>query len=307
MFLTKRAPEIISKKEQWLNSEPLTPEKLKGKIVLLDFWTYSCINCLRTLPALKEMWEKYKSKNFIIIGIHTPEFEFEKEIENVKAAVKKHRIEYPVLNDPERINWNRYGNKYWPRYALINPRGNLILEHIGESGYDEIDERIAGELGNKGERIWEKKRIYPAGISPEIYAGSLRNPGLGSGEACTKEGCQYVDPGNHIRDVIYISGNWNQEPGFLVFEGKEGHISFRYYASEVNLVMEGKGIAEVLLDEKPLKKEDAGADIELKNGKSYVIIDRSDMYNIIKSRNFKMGEIKLIPFKGLRVYAYTFG
>ncbi len=159
MFLTKRAPEIISKKDQWINSEPLTLEKLMGKIVLLDFWTYSCINCLRTLPALKEMWEKYKSKNFIIMGIHTPEFEFEKEIENVKAAVKKHRIEYPVLNDPERINWNRYGNKYWPRYALINPRGNLILEHIGESGYDEIDERIAGELGNKGERIWEKKSI----------------------------------------------------------------------------------------------------------------------------------------------------
>jgi len=150
MFFTKKrkAPELVGvdSEKQWINSKPLKLADLVGKVVLLDFWAYSCINCVRTLPALKEMWSKYKDKRFVIIGVHTPEFEFEKEVGNVKAAVKKHGIEYPVVSDPERYNWVRYGNRWWPRAALIDAEGKLIFDHVGEAGYDEIEERIVGPL-----------------------------------------------------------------------------------------------------------------------------------------------------------------
>lgn len=309
MLFRRKAPEIIGiDSEGWINSEPLTLEKFRGKLVLLDFWTYSCVNCLRTLPALKEMWSKYKGE-LVIIGVHTPEFEFEKDLTNVKGAVKKHGIEYPVANDPERVNWERYGNRYWPRAALINAKGELIMDHIGESGYDEIEERIIEELGEDSyERMKEKKRSYFPGISRETYAGSLRNPGLGSGRVCTREGCEeYVDPGNHMGGVIYLAGDWRQESEYLRFKGQNGHISYRYYATEVNVVISGEGLAEVLLNDKPLDSDSSGADVVLANGKSYVKIEGADMYQIIKQEKVDEGELKIVPFKGLEVYAYTFG
>lgn len=309
MFFRRKAPEIISiKRGGWINSEPLTLEKLRGKVVLLDFWTYSCVNCLRTLPALKEMWSKYKGK-VVIIGIHTPEFEFEKDLANVKEAVKKHGIEYPVANDPDRVNWERYGNRYWPRAALINAKGELIMDHIGESGYDEIEERIIEELGEDSyEKIKEKKRSYFPGTSRETYAGSLRNPGLGSSRVCTFGGCdEYVDPGNHVDGVLYLKGEWKQEPEYLEFRGKEGSITYKYHAKEVNVVISGEGLAEVLLNDKPLDSDSSGADVVLRNGKSYVKINGPDMYQIIKQEKFGGGELTIVPFKGLEVYAYTFG
>ncbi|VVB59625.1 Thiol-disulfide oxidoreductase ResA [uncultured archaeon] len=128
----RKAPEIVSTESQWINSKALTMKDLRGKTVLLDFWTYSCVNCLRTLPALKQMWKKYRNRDVVIIGVHTPEFEFEKDIANVRFAVKKHRIKYPVLNDPERINWERYGDTYWPRAELINSEWELVFEHVGD-------------------------------------------------------------------------------------------------------------------------------------------------------------------------------
>ncbi len=124
--------------KSWINSKPLTLKDLRGKIVLLDFWTYSCINCIRTLPALKKMHEKYSKKGLVIVGIHTPEFEFEKDLENVKTAVKKHGIKYPVGLDSDNTTWHLYGNRYWPWATLIGKEGNIVMEHIGESGYDEI-------------------------------------------------------------------------------------------------------------------------------------------------------------------------
>ncbi len=303
----RKAPEIVSTEGQWINSKALALKEMRGKIVLLDFWAYSCINCLRTLPALKQMWKKYRDRNVAIIGVHTPEFEFEKDIANVRFAVKKYGIEYPVLNDPERINWELYGNTYWPRAELINAKGELIFEHIGESGYDEIDRRIIEELKEKGSPIKEEKRLYPSEMSPEIYAGSLRNTGIGSRMVCTKEGCEYFDPGHHLENVIYLSGKWRQEPEYLEFENRAGYISIKYYASEVNVVMDGQGAAKVLLDKKPLTKENAGQDVLFRNGESYVNIDRAGMYNIVKSDAFGTGELSIIPFRHLRVYAYTFG
>lgn len=315
MLAEKKAREIeYVNEKQWLNSKPLNLERLQGKIVLLDFWAYSCVNCIRTLNALKQIWSKYKNKRFMLIGIHTPEFEFEKELGNVKYAVKKHGIEYPVLSDAERINWENYGNTYWPRIALINSEGKIIFEHVGESGYDEVEEKIIQELvklreiSSDIERMSEKNREYSFGLSKETYAGSLRNQGI-PGKVCTKEGCdEYFDSGNYSPGVIYLHGDWKQEKEYLEYLGLEkGRIAYRYYASEVNVVLAGVGEAEVLMDNVPIRKEYAGKDVFFKEGKSYVKVEGADMYNIIKSRAFHSGVLRILPFEEMKVYAFTFG
>ncbi|MBI2669213.1 redoxin domain-containing protein [Candidatus Woesearchaeota archaeon] len=308
-----KAPEIVGIEPQnWFNSRPLTLKQLRGKIVLLDFWTYSCINCLRTLPALKEMWRKYQDKDVVIIGIHTPEFEFERDLSNVRKAVKKQGLEYPIASDPERFNWDNYGNQYWPRAALISADGEIIMEHVGESGYDEIEQKIIAELKkmgklNSGTPLHEEKHYHHPEISPEIYAGSSRNEGLGSRQVCTAKGCEeYYDPGKHRRNVIYLQGDWKQYAEYLEFREEKGYILLPYFAREVKVVLSGTGLAEVLWNDKPLGKY-AGKDIAMKNNKSYVKIDGSDLYHLIQNEEFQEGIVKIIPFSRMKVYAFTFG
>jgi len=126
----REAPEITGIVD-WINTDPVTKESLKGKVVLIDFWTYSCINCIRTLPYLTSWYEKYKDSGFILLGVHTPEFEFEKEIDNVQWAVDKWGIEYPVVLDNDYGTWQAYGNRYWPRKYLIDIDGFIVYDHIG--------------------------------------------------------------------------------------------------------------------------------------------------------------------------------
>lgn len=313
----KIAPEIETENEKfWINSVPLNLEKLKGKVVLLDFWTYSCINCVRTLPHLKKIWEKYKGKRFMLVGIHTPEFEFEKEIGNVKYAIKKHEISYPVLSDPSRNNWENYGNTYWPRCALINAEGEIVFEHIGESGYSEVEREIVKELAklkeisSDFEPLPEQKKNIPYGLSKETYAGKLRNGGIGSGIACTKDGCnEYVDNGGNTSGVIYLQGMWKQHKEFLEYLGQDykGWIAYRYHASEVNVVLSGVGIAEVAYNNFPIPEKDAGEDITFVDGKSFVKLEGPDMYNLIKHEGYESGLLTIKPFNEMKIYAYTFG
>ncbi len=315
LFRSPQVPKLVwTENRNWINSKPLQWDALRGNVVLLDFWTYSCVNCLRTLPAVKSMWQKYGDKKLIIIGVHTPEFEFEKELMNVQKAVRKHNISYPILNDPDRTNWENYGGTYWPRAALINPQGELIVDHVGESGYDEIEAEIIKELKKLGtlskvEKPIAQKLSYAAGLSPETYAGSARNEGLGSGKVCVKKGCdEYYDPGkNHHLNVIYLQGNWRQTVEYLEFMGTAGHIVLRHNAREVNVVLDGKGAATVLLNNIPLTATQAGSDIKISYGKSLAFIDGPEMYNLVLTEKAQEQELKIIPFKGLKVYAYTFG
>ena len=314
MFFQHKAPKLVwTENKNWLHSKPLTWESLRDKLILLDFWTYSCINCLRTLPALKQIWEKYQNKKFILIGVHTPEFDFEKDLVNVQKAARKHELEYPILNDPERINWENYGNTYWPRAALINADGELIMDHVGESGYDEIEEAIIKELRKMKQleaasRIKEEKHYYAPNISPEIYAGSSRNAGLGSAKVCSKRGCdEFYDAGKYHQDIIYVQGDWKQTSEYLEFMGDKGHIAFQYYAKEVNVVMEGKGLATIFLNDKPLMGMEAGKDVRVSQGKSLAHLEGADLYQLVHKPDYQQSVLKIIPFKGLKVYAYTFG
>ena len=133
----------------YINTHPITLKDLKGKVVLVDFWTYSCINCIRTLPYLADWNAKYADKGLVIVGVHTPEFEFEKNIDNVKAAVQKFGIKYPVLQDNDKGTWNAYGNSYWPRKYLIDSDGYIRYDHIGEGGYAETEKIIQTLLAER--------------------------------------------------------------------------------------------------------------------------------------------------------------
>ena len=313
----RKAPEIEwDNPKQWINSKPLNLSDLKGKVILIDFWTYTCINCVRTFPALKLIWDKYKNKRFVLFGVHTPEFEFEKEIGNVKYAVKKYGLSWPILNDPKRINWENYGNSYWPRAALINPEGKIIFEHIGESGYKEIDEKIAGELvrlrdfPSDSDIILEKQREYSPRISHETYAGSLRNGEI-TGKVCSLNGScdKYVDSGSYKSGEIYLNGEWHQGKEYAEYLGKDssGWIAYLYNAKEVNVVLSGAGRAEVTLNEIPLKKSNAGEDIIFNDGKSFVNITGGDMYRVISHPNVQSGVLKIKSFPEMKFFAYTFG
>jgi thiol-disulfide isomerase/thioredoxin len=147
-----QAPEF-SQIQGWLNTQPLTVEGLKGKVVLLEFWTFDCVNCIRTLPHMSRLHRMYAGDRFVLIGIHTPELEFEKNPDNVASAVKRFRIEYPVAIDNENATWKLYGNQYWPRHTLIDARGRVRWEHAGEGDYEEMQEEIRALLSETGTTV----------------------------------------------------------------------------------------------------------------------------------------------------------
>ncbi len=140
------APEFADIKG-WLNSPPLRLSDLRGKVVFLDFWTYSCANCIRSIPSVMKLHDKYSSRGLVVIGVHTPEFEFEKDPGNVVSAVKRLEIRYPVALDSTNNTWKLYGDGYWPRQTLVDANGMVRYEHIGEGGYEEIEDQVKGLLG----------------------------------------------------------------------------------------------------------------------------------------------------------------
>jgi len=301
LFLGRKAPEIDA--VVWINCKPLKISELRGKVVLVDFWTYTCINCLRTLPYLKGWWEKYKDKGLVIIGVHSPEFEFEKKYENVERAVKEFGVKYPVAVDSEMKTWTAYDNHYWPAKYLLNKEGRIVYTHFGEGRYEETERVIQKLLGIEEKPIIPEKPVdYSVLMSPETYAGSLRNQGLGSGQACTKEGCVYIDQGQHERDVIYLHGAWVQKPEYVELLSGEGRFAFRFYAREVNVVMhlvKGEVEGKVTIDGKEAKGE------HIKNGK--VIVNRPTMHNVYESDEYRERELLITFEKPVRIYALTFG
>ncbi len=160
------APDFVGI-ERWINSEPLTIEQLRGKVVLVDFWTYTCINCIRTLPYLKEWDKKYRDEGLVIIGVHTPEFKFEEKYENVLKAVNDYQLKYPVAQDNKYATWNSYQNRYWPHKYLIDADGYIRYDHIGEGAYEDTEKMIQSLLKERMQKLNQKSNINLNIINPE--------------------------------------------------------------------------------------------------------------------------------------------
>jgi len=289
-----KTPELEGIKA-WINSKPLTMDQLKGKVVLIDFWSYTCVNCLRTLPYLKAWHEKYAKNGLVIIGVHSPEFSFEKDVESVRKAVKELGIEYAVAVDSDMETWNAFSNGYWPAKYIINQDGYVAYLHFGEGAYGQTEAAIQEQLGVKKPLGKEAHPDYMFDQSPETYAGFGKNLGLGSGLACDKDGCNiYIDLGEHDMNVIYPHGQWVQEKEYLELQKAPGILAYRFTAREANMVIE------------PLEKCDADIFVDGKAA-GKIKLDKAGMYNVFKDKKYGDHELS-VTFSGkVRVYAYTFG
>lgn len=306
-----RIPEIVG--NVWFGSKPFTKEDLKGKVILVDFWTYSCVNCLRTIPYLKMWWEEYKDKGFLIIGIHTPEFDFEKDPKNVEKAIKELGIGWPVVMDNNYTNWNNFANHYWPAKYLVDKNAKIVYEHFGEGAYEEIEQRIRSLLGLKtGEEkaleIGEHKHAKVCFIAtPEIYCGYLR------GRIDNKEGyqkdvvAQYTSPEVLQEDSIALSGSFLATSEFVESQDPTSTLILCFHATEVNLVLAPQGTKitiEVFFNEQPLGQEIMGKDVE---ERERITVTTERLYNLLKSRQPLSGVLEIRAEEGnFRAYAFTF-
>ncbi len=326
MFLHRlsrvRAPEFPGKLA-WLQGGAQTLKKLRNKVVLVDFWTYSCANCIRTQPMLNRWHKLYADKGLVIIGVHTPEFSFEKDPKNVELAVTDNGIEYPVVLDPDYKLWNLYGNQYWPRRYLINLEGNIVYDHIGEGGYAETEMAIQKALKDSGAK--DLPPVPPdssAGgavcyhTTPETYLGFLRGR-FGNAQDYLPDAEQvFADSEKHIDDTPYLYGHWTIKSEYAEHSRKlptaNEYLGIKYSAFAVNLVMgtsnKRTAVIEVELDGLPLPKDLAGEDVTIaRNGKATVTIKDHRMYRLVKAKMYHRGTLKLKTASGnVQMFALTF-
>jgi thiol-disulfide isomerase/thioredoxin len=307
-----KAPEFVGT-ERWFNTpgdRPLTLSGLRGRVVLVDFWTYSCINCLRTLPYLKAWDARYRKDGLTIVGVHTPEFPFEREAGNVEEAIERNGIRYPVAQDNEQQTWSAYGNQYWPAEYFIDAHGDVRYVHFGEGEYGEKEKVIRQLLAEAGDRVGRGMSgadgIEPsAGVTtPETYLGVARaerftNPELSPGLH------DFKAPARVPPNEFALRGPWREE--FHSATAAGGSLELNFGARHVYLVL-GTTDGEprkvrVLLDGKPIGAAAAGADVH----GSDVTVDSQRLYELVDLPRVGHHVLRLEPEAGVMGYAFTFG
>jgi thiol-disulfide isomerase/thioredoxin len=295
------------------NGQPITLSELVGKkIILVDFWTYSCINCQRTTPYLNAWYEKYKDQGLEIVGIHTPEFEFEKKYENVLMATKQFGIKYPIVLDNDYSTWRAYQNQYWPRKYLIDIDGFIVYDHIGEGAYAETEKKIQelleermGVLGESGQVA--KNVSVPSDAesvnmlkvqSPEVYFGSSRNIFLGNGPQRTVGVFSFEEPKEILTNVLYLVGDWEITPEYAEAKSDGARIIFKYQASKVFMVAGAEGglTARVRRDGKIMDGIDG-----------LIGIKEEMLYRLIEGEYGSQTLDIMFMSPGVRVFTFTFG
>lgn len=319
----KEAVEFV-RPSGFINTDEFKLQDLVGKkVILIDFWTYSCINCQRTLPYLNAWYEKYKDQGFEIVGVHTPEFEFEKDRNNVLSAVAKYGVKHKVVQDNEYGTWRAYNNRYWPAKYLIDIDGYIVYEHFGEGKYEETEAKIVELLNERKERLGEDKvtleKTEPEGVvevenrqvyTPETYLGSARIKAIANlpSNSCIGKECEYKKPGLLFINNFALDGKWLILPEYVELTEGSGSIILRFSADTVNLVAGGKNKqikAEIYLDGKLVPNNMAG--LAVKDG--VVNFGEYDLYNLIDLRGdygTHTLEIKVLE-PSFEAYAFTFG
>jgi cytochrome c biogenesis protein CcdA/thiol-disulfide isomerase/thioredoxin len=285
--------------EGWINSEPLTMQALRGKVVVLDFWTYSCINCLRTLPHVTAWDEAYRDEGLVIVGVHTPEFAFEREHDNVRRAVAEHGIEYPVALDPDFGTWQAWGNRYWPAKYFVDRRGHVRYAHFGEGDYEE-SERVIRQLLAEGpegtlvsEEIADETPTGPQ--TPESYLGYERIDRFVGSRIEPNREVEYTIPQYIPLHGLAYGGRWTVEDERIV-AGPGARLRLHFKGSNVFLVLGTAGeeeTVEVTLDEEP---------------SGTVTVTQDDLYTLARIPGEKRNHVLDLSFSpGTEAYAFTFG
>lgn len=318
---TRMAP-ALNGATQWLNSPALSQEALHGKVVLVDFWTYSCINCLRTLPYLKAWDEKYRAQGLVIIGVHAPEFTFEKDLHNVEQAVRELGVKYPVAVDNQYAIWNAFQNEYWPAHYLIDAQGRIRHQHFGEGAYQETEMMIQTLLKEAHQDLAlndDLVQVAGAGAaaaaadmerSPETYLGYSRQQNFASPESTKRDmPARYSIPRVLKPDQWALGGAWLVGKESAVLQSVGGAISYRYRGRDLHLVLgshSGKPVRfKVTLDGRAPGK-DHGADTD---AQGYGVIQEQRLYQLVR----QSGKIKDLTFRiefldaDTEAFAFTFG
>lgn len=311
--------------DRYYNTNPsdLTKAALKGKVVLIDVWDYTCVNCIRTLPYIKSWAEKYKEKGLIVIGIHSPEFDFERLPENLKTAIKKFQLDYPIIADNEYEIWHSLANHYWPAKYLFDAKGILRTTHTGEGEYQEFEAFLQQILLERDStldlptltplvRTSDKPGAVCYKPTPETYIGFERNRPANSEEVVPNKPVTFTLPSKLEEDRLYYEGQWLIRREFAVpTGGATSSLVINYQAKEVNLVIhpqEGKE-AQILVEQNgmPVAKADRGSDIIEVDGKTYIVAGEPRMYNIINNSTFGHLTLRLSSNSpSFGAYAFTF-
>jgi cytochrome c biogenesis protein CcdA/thiol-disulfide isomerase/thioredoxin len=291
----------------WLNSKPLSIKDLKGKVVLVDFWTYSCINCIRTLPYIKDWYAKYKEHGFVVIGVHSPEFFFEHNIENISRAIADYKITYPVAVDNSFATWNNYNNKFWPAHYLINKDGEVVYTHFGEGEYDVTEHNIRSLLSMKDEGgpVQENNiKATSPGQTPETYLGHRRSERFVSEKNIEAQTNKYEFP-NLPTHNWSLAGNWKRDSEYIISEG-DAALRLHFNAGKVFLVMGSASPIHVtiMLNGMPIDQGNAGKDV--KDG--LVLVKEHRLYDLVNLHKMEDASLEIRVSKpGLECYAFTFG
>jgi thiol-disulfide isomerase/thioredoxin len=289
----------------WLNSAPLTQTQLQGKVVLYDFWTYSCVNCVRTLPYLRSLYDRYKDDGLVVVGIHSPEFDFEKNHTNVQQAVTKLGVDWPVAFDDNMRIWNAFGNQYWPADYIYDRQDRQVSVHFGEGGYQDTENLVRKLLAVPANS--PRATVSAADSSstdntpdmtPETYNGAERGAANYASPQPLVDGPNtFTAPGQLDTDQHALIGPWLISDEYVQSNGPGAAIQLRYYAGEVNLVL---GTA----DGQP-------ADVQVQvdsNPPTTVHVTTDDLYNLVKSPIVGTHTVTVTPSRpGVQAYAFTFG
>jgi thiol-disulfide isomerase/thioredoxin len=307
----------------WLNSEPLAMADLRGKVVLIDFWTYTCINWLRTLSYVRAWAEKYEEQGLVVVGVHTPEFPFEHDVDNVRQAAKDMRVEYPIALDSDYAIWRAFNNNYWPAVYIADPQGRIRHHQFGEGGYQEAERVIQALLrevgrGDVGADLvsgaadgLEAQADWANLESPETYLGYAQAQNFASpGGAERDEPRTYVVPDPLRLNQWALSGDWTIERGASVLNDADGQIAFRFHARDVHLVMgpRSRGTSvpfRVLVDGKPPGAAH-GLDVD---EQGHGTLSQQRLYQLIREPRSITDRTFEITFlaPGVEGYAFTFG
>ena len=310
----------------WLNSPPLNREQLHGKVVLIDFWTYSCINCLRAMPFVHEWAQRYRDHGLVVIGVHTPEFAFERDPRNVMKAVQQLKVEYPVALDNQYAIWRAFNNRYWPAHYFVDAQGNIRGHQFGEGNYAHSEQVIRRLLVEAGQTELPPPADPAAadlqGVATQADMGNLRSPETYLGHARAE---QFASPGGQRADAAFgytlpstlalnqwgLSGQWRVNDEAAQLQQAGGRIAFQFHARDLHLVLapgeDGKPVRfRLLLDGKPLPAADAGADVAVDGTGT---VNEHRLYQLIRQRG-AIGphrfEIEFLD-AGVQAYAFTFG
>ena len=335
------APSVVPERElvglqSWINSEPLTIAGLvsQGRVVLVDFWTYTCINCIRTMPFLRSWHEKYADRGLTILGIHAPEFDFERELDNVIAAVERFGLEYPVAQDNEMVTWRAFENRVWPAKYLIGSDGKLRYRSLGEGAYVQTEQAIRQALADAGHDVsdiplgrTDSQARDPDATAQtrELYGGYRWNYAFAPAGFAAQDQ-YYLGPDRTVlyedRDVHrdnkwYLQGLWRNEREAIaharVTDGLEDYIAFKFAARSVNVVLRPHGgqpfDVVIELDGRPLAAGETGSDVVFDgDGRSVIRVDDPRLYAIVELPAFGEHELKLRSNSDdFAIFAFTFG